>query len=119
MDAVTKYIGLGSYAEWSEDKRIEFLTHELSGRRPLVPWEMPCAPVESCSLLSRLLILVCVCQDDREVLDTFRTAARMGTDMLGTYVISMASKTSDVLLVLLFAREADVPLGSFKVIMTT
>jgi phosphoenolpyruvate carboxylase len=29
MDAITTYLGYGSYAEWDEDKRIEFLVNEL------------------------------------------------------------------------------------------
>ncbi len=32
---------MGSYAEWDEEKRIEFLTRELEGKRPLVPPAMP------------------------------------------------------------------------------
>ena len=29
MDAVTTYLGYGSYLSWDESKRIEFLTKEL------------------------------------------------------------------------------------------
>lgn len=36
-----RYLDLGSYAEWDEDKRIEFLTAELEGKRPLIPAAMP------------------------------------------------------------------------------
>ena len=36
-----RYLDLGSYAEWDEDKRIEFLTRELEGKRPLIPTAMP------------------------------------------------------------------------------
>ncbi len=32
---------MGSYAEWDEEKRIDFLTRELEGKRPLVPPAMP------------------------------------------------------------------------------
>jgi phosphoenolpyruvate carboxylase len=42
----------------------------------------------------------------REVMDTFRVAARLGSDSLGAYVISMAQKASDVLAVELLQKEA-------------
>ena len=29
IDAVTRFVGLGSYLEWSEEKKIEWLTSEL------------------------------------------------------------------------------------------
>lgn len=29
MDAITTYLGYGSYAEWDEDKRIQWLVTEL------------------------------------------------------------------------------------------
>ena len=38
---VCRYLDLGSYAEWDEDKRLEFLTRELEGKRPLIPPAMP------------------------------------------------------------------------------
>lgn len=28
---------MGTYSEWDEDKKLEFLTRELKGKRPLVP----------------------------------------------------------------------------------
>ncbi len=37
IDAITTYLGLGSYKEWDEDKRIAFLLAELTGKRPLLP----------------------------------------------------------------------------------
>lgn len=37
LDAITKYLDMGKYSEWDEDKRLEFLTKELKGKRPLVP----------------------------------------------------------------------------------
>ena len=32
---------MGSYADWDEETRIEFLTRELEGKRPLIPPAMP------------------------------------------------------------------------------
>lgn len=40
LDAVTKYLDMGTYSEWDEEKKLEFLTRELKGKRPLVPHSM-------------------------------------------------------------------------------
>ena len=37
MDAITTYLDMGTYSEWDEEKKLEFLTRELKGKRPLVP----------------------------------------------------------------------------------
>ncbi|KAL8549358.1 hypothetical protein ACS0TY_008264 [Phlomoides rotata] len=88
LDAITTYLDMGTYSEWDEDKKLEFLTRELKGKRPLIP---PTIEVTS---------------DVREVLDTFRVAAELGSDSLGAYVISMASNASDVLAVELMQKDA-------------
>lgn len=36
---------MGSYEEWDEEKRVEFLVRELSGKRPLIPADMPASDV--------------------------------------------------------------------------
>ncbi|XP_039143170.1 phosphoenolpyruvate carboxylase 4 isoform X2 [Dioscorea cayenensis subsp. rotundata] len=88
LDAVTVYLDMGVYSEWDEDKKLEFLTRELKGKRPLIPPSIEVVP------------------DVKEVLDTFRVAAELGTDSLGAYVISMASNASDVLAVELLQKDA-------------
>ncbi|KAJ0962817.1 hypothetical protein J5N97_027939 [Dioscorea zingiberensis] len=88
LDAVTKYLDMGVFSEWDEEKKLEFLTRELKGKRPLIPPSIEVAP------------------DVKEVLDTFRAAAELGTDSLGAYVISMASNASDVLAVELLQKDA-------------
>ncbi|CAH9082129.1 unnamed protein product [Cuscuta epithymum] len=88
LDAITTYLDIGSYSEWDEDRKLEFLTRELKGKRPLVPLTIEVAP------------------DVKEVLDTFRVAAELGSDSLGAYVISMASNASDVLAVELLQKDA-------------
>ncbi|MDX1459338.1 MAG: phosphoenolpyruvate carboxylase, partial [Marinobacter sp.] len=82
------YLGMGDYLSWSEEQRQAFLIKELSGRRPLIPrnWQ-PSEPVQ-------------------EVLDTCAIVAEQTPEALGSYVISMASKPSDVLHVILLLREA-------------
>lgn len=88
LDEVTSFLGLGSYLSWTEDQRIDFLTTELMGRRPLVSHDMPMSP------------------ESREVMETFRVAGRLGRRHLGAYVISMTTAASDVLAVELLQREA-------------
>ena len=120
MDAITQHLGLGSYLEWDEAERVEFLTKELQvmirnkGRE-----RSPMAPASSvelkfltqplpCDQSRRPLVPVDMPMSDevKEVLDTFRIAARLGKSSLGAYVISMAKSASDVLLVELLQREA-------------
>ncbi|KAK7309983.1 hypothetical protein RJT34_07159 [Clitoria ternatea] len=88
LDAITRYLDIGTYSEWDEEKKLDFLTRELKGKRPLVPPSIEVAP------------------DVKEVLDTFRVAAELGTDSFGAYVISMASNASDVLAVELLQKDA-------------
>ncbi|KGN51545.1 phosphoenolpyruvate carboxylase 4-like isoform X1 [Cucumis sativus] len=88
LDAITTYLDMGTYSDWDEERKLEFLTRELKGKRPLVP---PTIEVPS---------------DVKEVLDTFRVAAELGSESLGAYVISMASNASDVLAVELLQKDA-------------
>ncbi|ESQ34247.1 hypothetical protein EUTSA_v10006672mg [Eutrema salsugineum] len=88
LDAITTYLDMGKYNEWDEDKKLEFLTRELKGKRPLVPPNIEVGP------------------EVKEVLDTFRVAAELGSESLGAYVISMASNASDVLAVELLQKDA-------------
>jgi phosphoenolpyruvate carboxylase len=87
LDAITRALGLGAYAEWSEDERIAFLTREMASRRPLVPGDLDVDP------------------DVRDVLDTFAALATIHRESLGAYVITMAQQTSDVLAVVLLQKE--------------
>nr|WP_250885941.1 phosphoenolpyruvate carboxylase [Shewanella jiangmenensis] len=85
---LTRYLGLGDYAHWSEHEKQAFLLKELSGRRPLIPSQWK--PSDEVA----------------EVLATCRLVARQPQRALGSYVISMASSPSDVLAVLLLLKEA-------------
>ncbi|WP_060478377.1 MULTISPECIES: phosphoenolpyruvate carboxylase [Pseudomonas] len=88
MAEITDYLGLGSYAEWDEERRIEFLQAELKNRRPLLPAHFkPQA-------------------ETAEVLATCREIAAAPDASLGSYVISMAGAASDVLVVQLLLKEA-------------
>ena len=90
LDAITRALDLGSYAEWSEEDRQQFLVRELRGRRPLLPADLaPDAEVA-------------------DVLETFRMVARLPADSLGAYIVTMSSVPSDVLAVELLQRECGV-----------
>jgi len=90
INAITEALGMGSYNDWSEEDRQAFLIRELESKRPLTPRDFE--------------------PDDevREVLDTFDVIAEQGPESLDAYVISMASKPSDILAVELLQKEAGV-----------
>ena len=80
------------YSELSEAERTQWLIQELQTRRPLIPTELPFS------------------ERTKETIDTFKVARRLqeefGQDICRTYVISMSHDVSDLLEVLLFAKEA-------------
>jgi len=86
MGAITQSLGLGNYAEYPENEKIAFLCSELKERRPLIPLDFACDA------------------EAREVLDTFYMLARIRTESLGAYVISMAKSVSDILAVHLLQK---------------
>lgn len=90
MSAITKSLNLGDYEKWPEPKKIDFISREYQSRRPLIPTD------------------VRLNTEDREVLDTFKMIAEIPHSSFGAYVISMANKASDVLLVKLLQQEAGV-----------
>lgn len=87
---LTRYLGLGDYAQWNEEDKQAFLLRELSSKRPLIPrnWK----PSE----------------DVQEVLDTCGVISRHGQESFGIYIISMAREASDVMAVQLLLKEAGV-----------
>ncbi len=87
LDAITRELGMGSYASWSEERRLEFLVEELQSKRPLIPDTAQFDP------------------DVQDVIDTLKTASDIGEEAFGAYVISMAKRASDVLAVELLIKE--------------
>ncbi|KAI8013101.1 Phosphoenolpyruvate carboxylase 2 [Camellia lanceoleosa] len=81
MDAITKHLEIGSYREWSEERQQEWLLSELSGKRPLFGPDLP------------------KIDEIADVLDTFGVLAELPSDCFGAYIISMATSTSNVLMV--------------------
>ncbi len=81
-----------TYADWSEEKRVSFLTEELKSTRPFLHNDMRIA------------------HESDDVLNTYRVLVRhrkvWGTNGLGALIVSMTRKLSDLLGVYLLAREA-------------
>ncbi len=94
LNAITRFLGIGSYNEWDERKRQEFLLSELKSNRPLITSKFP-TPEEASD-------------EVREVLATFRMIASESHESFGAYVISMATAPSDVLAVALLQKECRV-----------
>lgn len=87
LDALTQYLELGSYTDWPEKVRQDFLVKELESKRPLIPdaWE-PAPAIQ-------------------ETLDTFTLVANSQAEGISSYIISMARNPSDVLAVVLLLRK--------------
>jgi phosphoenolpyruvate carboxylase len=90
LAVITTARGLGSYAEWDERRRVEFLAGELrAGRTTALPSSSADEQVA-------------------DVIDTFRMIARIPRESLGAYVITMTHHASDILAVLALQRAAGV-----------
>ncbi len=87
MTAITEEIGLGDYTQWDEQQRQDFLLKQLEQHRPIV----------AASLFQNIKV--------QETLRTFKLLRKLPRAGLGSYVISMASRPSDVLAVVLLQRE--------------
>ena len=78
---------MGDYSNWSEDKKQKFLLEEIVGNRPLIGSD---------------LVLT---SESLEVVKTFELIAKQPQEALGAYVISMAKRPSDILVVQLLLKE--------------
>ena len=88
--AIAEALQVGDYLGWDEAKRCDFLRHELSNPRPLIPDEFE--PSDEVA----------------EVLATCSVIADADPTSLGSYVISMAKQPSDVLSVMLLQKACGV-----------
>ncbi len=88
LDELTLYLDMGSYREWDEQKRQDFLLAQIASKRPLFPTKWTLS------------------NESREVLDTCRIIAQEPGECLSQYIISMAQQPSDVLAVALLLKES-------------
>lgn len=91
LSEITRYLGMGDYAQWNEQDKQSFLMRELTSKRPLIPQNW--TPSESV----------------QEVLKTFETLAQHPREAFGAYVISMTHTASDILAVHLLLKETGCP----------
>ncbi len=109
LNEILTYLGIldRSYNDLSEAERISWLVSELQTRRPLIPAELPFS------------------DRTNDVIQTMRTVRSLqqefGYNICQTYIISMCREVSDVLEVLLFAKEAGIfdpgtAIGSLQVV---
>jgi phosphoenolpyruvate carboxylase len=95
MTEILAYYGVTTnYADETEARKQEILTEEIGNRRPLLPLELPFS------------------EDTNRIIETWRMIARAyrkyGTLVINTFIASMSKYPSDVLTMLVFAKEAGV-----------
>jgi phosphoenolpyruvate carboxylase len=94
IDEITEYLQIfhKPYNELSENEKVIWLATELQTKRPLIPTELPFSTTT------------------QETVETFRTLRQLqkefGTPICQTYIISMSHDVSDILEVMLLAKEA-------------
>jgi phosphoenolpyruvate carboxylase len=93
LDAITKFLGVGSYAQWDEATRRVWLQKELASKRPLLARQKD---ISSYGFSATVV----------DTLKTFELAASLGSESLGAYVISQCQQASDVLAVTLLQQDA-------------
>lgn len=95
LDAITRYLGVGSYLQWDEATRRNWLQVELNSKRSLLPKNVR---------LSDLGFSPTVL----DTLGIFELAASIDQGSLGAYVISQCQYASDILAVALLQKDAGV-----------
>ncbi len=96
LDEITKSQEIISegYLSLDEAEKMKWLTAELQTKRPLIPGVLPFSEATN------------------ETIEVFRTMAESqdlyGTRALDTYIVSMTEHSSDLLSILLFAKEAGI-----------
>ena len=90
INSICKKLGVADYLKFTEEEKIIFLSKEYRSKRPLIPNK------------------ISLNKEDKETWETFKMIADTSEECLGAYVISMTSKVSDVLAVLLLQKEANI-----------
>ncbi|MEM7727257.1 MAG: phosphoenolpyruvate carboxylase, partial [Cyanobacteria bacterium P01_A01_bin.45] len=94
INEILTYLGClsGEYNDLSETERVKWLVEELKTRRPLIPANLPFS------------------EKTNDIIQTFQMMRTLqkefGQNICHTYIISMCREVSDVLEVLLLAKEA-------------
>ena len=88
MKTICKNLGLGDFEKWSEDEKISFLSKEFKSKRPLISKD------------------IFFDKEDKETWATFKMISKLPRECLGAYIISMSSKASDILTVVVLQKEA-------------
>ena len=88
MRSICKHLGLGDFEKWSEDEKISFLAKEFKSKRPLISKD------------------ISFDKEDKETWSTFKMISKLPRECLGAYIISMSSKASDILTVVVLQKEA-------------
>jgi len=88
MKTICKNLGLGDFEKWPEDKKISFLSKEFKSKRPLISKD------------------IFFDKEDKETWATFKMISKLPRECLGAYIISMSSKASDILTVVVLQKEA-------------
>jgi phosphoenolpyruvate carboxylase len=94
LDEIFRRYGVPGYLEWPEERKVATLSAEILGSRPLTPAHLDFSQATSESVALFRLIR--------------RAHERVGAEAIDSYVISMTRGASDVLAVLLLARDAGV-----------
>jgi len=92
MKSICKHLGLSDFEKWSEDKKISFLSKEFKSRRSLIAKN------------------ISFDKEDSETWSTFEMISKLPRECLGAYIISMASKVSDILTVMVLQKETGMKL---------
>jgi phosphoenolpyruvate carboxylase len=91
ISEITERIRLINYRDMNEEDRMDWLSKEIPNMRPLIPpW-------------------ITLSEETREVLETLRWVKRsldeISPEVIDTYIVSMTHRASDILEVLLLAKE--------------
>ena len=87
LNELTQYLEVGSYDEWSEKARQDFIVGELESKRPLIPARW---------ILSN---------SAWDTLQIFQLIAREGVSAISSYVLSNAKNPTDILAVVLLLNK--------------
>ena len=92
MKSICKHLGLGDFEKWSEDEKISFLSKEFKSKRPLISKN------------------ISFDKEDSETWSTFEMISKLPRECMGAYIISMSSRVSDILTVMVLQKESGMKL---------